>query len=67
MKPFSITYTWADAQGEYEGHTVVIGPDAATALDKFLRRNRHLKSARLTNPVPPVNPVQNPVANEVGS
>lgn len=48
MKHFSITYTWTDADGEYQGHTVVSGPDGAAAVANFLRRNPHLKDAWLT-------------------
>lgn len=47
MKFFPVTYLWTDADGEYEGHTVVSGPDAASALANFQRRNPHFREARI--------------------
>lgn len=45
---FPVAYTWADRedpQREFQGTTAVSGPDTATALAGFLRRNPTLTDA----------------------
>lgn len=45
MNSFQVIYTWSDADGEYQGNTVVSGPDPETSVANFRRRCPHLTDA----------------------
>jgi len=47
-QPFAVSYTWADGEHEYQGHTVSSGVTADEAVALLRRRNPCLTDAWLT-------------------